>query len=49
MKSAQLKVLKCFISRNFNIGVLLDEVFFNDIGMIDFDKGTLAKNNGTTV
>ena len=49
MKSVELKILKCLISHNLNRGVVLDEVFFKGIGVIDADKGTLATNNGTTV
>ena len=49
MKSAQLKLIKCLISCNFNRGVVLGEVFFKGIGVIDANKGTLATNNGTTV
>ena len=50
VKSAQCKLLKCLISRNFNRGVLLDKIFFKEgISVIDFGKGTIAMNNGTTV
>jgi len=37
------------IRRTFNRGVVLNEVFFKGIGVIDVDKGTLAMNNDTTV
>ena len=48
-KSVELKILKCLITHNFNRGVVLDEVFFKGIGVIDVEKGTLAMNNDTTV
>ena len=38
IKSAQLKLLRCLISRNFNRGVVLDEIFFKKgIDVVDVE------------
>ena len=44
IKSAQLKLLRCLISHNFNRGVMLDEIFLNKgIGVVDVDKELLPR------